>query len=465
MILQLAAVYKEAESKISTEPALLLVAAISHADAVAAEPHAQPLLSGLLDQCSSKVCALLRRVKCYPVAGIADVEHQQTQTSALLHQLRLSGFGAVVPANSLQAILHEDLPVACIVSLHLRFVALSGSSQPAALLVFQGSNCYRIVCTTCFACRWCCLVPGFSSQSELAGAQQGSFHALSATLHASLPCCLLAQSAPVRAAAEVAATVVISSLSPYAVDVVLPTLLDAMDLKKLWQTKVAAMTALVALSKQAPDQVKLNLPTIVPVLSGCVCDAKKQVKVKPHPIGPPPARALLLYCPCVAPFLFQSQVRSHERDGHPVPSVLRLFACGARSAVHLNRCECACAGLTSRPSPCVQAEAISSMSIVCASVGNRDIDPFIPLLISAIATPAEVPDCVHKLSATTFVQVLPPSIPLDPLSLWCNLGRQALLWRNCSVTGPWLLGNATDLGCWAMQPNTMVVGQCKPAPH
>lgn len=45
------------------------------------------------------------------------------------------------------------------------------------------------------------------------------------------------------------------------------------------------------------------------------------------------------------------------------------------------------------------------MSIVCASVGNRDVDPFIPALISAIARPAEVPDCVHKLSATTFVQV------------------------------------------------------------
>ncbi len=45
------------------------------------------------------------------------------------------------------------------------------------------------------------------------------------------------------------------------------------------------------------------------------------------------------------------------------------------------------------------------MSIVCASVGNRDIDPFIPVLISCIARPVEVPDCVHKLSATTFVQV------------------------------------------------------------
>ncbi len=54
----------------------------------------------------------------------------------------------------------------------------------------------------------------------------------------------------------------------------------------------------------------------------------------------------------------------------------------------------------------MQDAAISSMSIVCASVGNRDVDPFIPALISCIARPAEVPDCVHKLSATTFVQVL-----------------------------------------------------------
>lgn len=53
----------------------------------------------------------------------------------------------------------------------------------------------------------------------------------------------------------------------------------------------------------------------------------------------------------------------------------------------------------------LQDTAISSMSIVCASVGNRDIDPFIPSLISSVARPAEVPDCVHKLSATTFVQV------------------------------------------------------------
>jgi elongation factor 3 len=138
------------------------------------------------------------------------------------------------------------------------------------------------------------------------------------------------QVAPVRSAAEAAGAAVIASVSPFAVDMVLPVLLEGMELKKLWQTKVAAMSLLVALSKQAPEQVKVCLPTVVPVLSACVCDAKRQVK----------------------------------------------------------------------------DAAISSMSIVCASVGNRDVDPFIPALISCIARPAEVPDCVHKLSATTFVQTV-----------------------------------------------------------
>ena len=44
------------------------------------------------------------------------------------------------------------------------------------------------------------------------------------------------------------------------------------------------------------------------------------------------------------------------------------------------------------------------MKEICSIVGNRDIEPFIPVLVSCIARPAEVPDCVHKLGATTFVQ-------------------------------------------------------------
>lgn len=76
MFLQLAAVYKEAESKISTEPALLLVAALSHADAVAAEPFAQPLLAQLLDQCSAKVRLVLG--SCWSPSSIAGLLTKQS---------------------------------------------------------------------------------------------------------------------------------------------------------------------------------------------------------------------------------------------------------------------------------------------------------------------------------------------------------------------------------------------------
>lgn len=41
---------------------------------------------------------------------------------------------------------------------------------------------------------------------------------------------------------------------------------------------------------------------------------------------------------------------------------------------------------------------------VCGSVGNRDIEPYAPILASALGNPSEVPDAIHKLSATTFVQ-------------------------------------------------------------
>lgn len=52
----------------------------------------------------------------------------------------------------------------------------------------------------------------------------------------------------------------------------------------------------------------------------------------------------------------------------------------------------------------LQTAATKTMKEVCGIVGNRDIEPFIPVLVSCIARPAEVPDCVHKLGATTFVQ-------------------------------------------------------------
>eukprot|EP00271_Cylindrocystis_brebissonii_P017671 TRINITY_DN467_c0_g1_i1.p1 TRINITY_DN467_c0_g1~~TRINITY_DN467_c0_g1_i1.p1 ORF type:complete len:1057 (+),score=230.82 TRINITY_DN467_c0_g1_i1:190-3360(+) len=52
----------------------------------------------------------------------------------------------------------------------------------------------------------------------------------------------------------------------------------------------------------------------------------------------------------------------------------------------------------------VKKAAFAAMTEACGAIGNRDIEAFIPALVSCIARPVEVPECVHKLSATTFVQ-------------------------------------------------------------
>ena len=44
------------------------------------------------------------------------------------------------------------------------------------------------------------------------------------------------------------------------------------------------------------------------------------------------------------------------------------------------------------------------MQQVYATLDNLDVVPFLPALISCIAHPEEVPECVFKLAATTFVQ-------------------------------------------------------------
>jgi hypothetical protein len=39
-------------------------------------------------------------------------------------------------------------------------------------------------------------------------------------------------------------------------------------------------------------------------------------------------------------------------------------------------------------------------------VNNKDLEQFIPMLIDTMQNPIKVPDCVHKLAATTFVQAV-----------------------------------------------------------
>ena len=57
----------------------------------------------------------------------------------------------------------------------------------------------------------------------------------------------------------------------------------------------------------------------------------------------------------------------------------------------------------------VAAEAEKCIEKACFCVKNKDLQPFIPALVSCLARPTEVQECVHKLSATTFVQAIEPA--------------------------------------------------------
>ena len=56
----------------------------------------------------------------------------------------------------------------------------------------------------------------------------------------------------------------------------------------------------------------------------------------------------------------------------------------------------------------VAKAAEAAIEKACFTVQNKDLAPFIPSLVSCLARPSEVPECVHKLSATTFVQAVEP---------------------------------------------------------
>lgn len=72
---------------------------------------------------------------------------------------------------------------------------------------------------------------------------------------------------------------------------------------------------------------------------------------------------------------------------------------------------------------------MACMTESCSVVGNIDIEPFVPSLISCIARPEEVSECVHGLAGTTFVQVRFCGICYLPIASLTNANIQPSLPR------------------------------------
>ena len=103
----------------------------------------------------------------------------------------------------------------------------------------------------------------------------------------------------------------------------------------------------------------------------------------------------------------------------------------------------------------VGVQALATITKGCTVIGNNDIEPFIPHVISAIKNPSEITECVYKLAGTTFVQVVeaPALALMVPILLRGYRENATATKRLCSViadnmlklvddpitTGPFLL--------------------------
>ena len=77
----------------------------------------------------------------------------------------------------------------------------------------------------------------------------------------------------------------------------------------------------------------------------------------------------------------------------------------------------------------VKEAATATMTKSTETIDNKDIEKFIPQLISCIAKPTEVPETVHLLGATTFVS----EVTMATLSIMAPLLSRGLAERDTAI--------------------------------
>ncbi|KAG7192543.1 translational elongation factor EF-1 alpha [Scheffersomyces spartinae] len=82
----------------------------------------------------------------------------------------------------------------------------------------------------------------------------------------------------VQAVAAESLLALAKAISPKAIKIFLPKLVESLKTTNKWQEKIAVLDAVSALVDTAKDQVALRMPELIPVLSEAMWDTKKEVK-------------------------------------------------------------------------------------------------------------------------------------------------------------------------------------------
>jgi len=132
----------------------------------------------------------------------------------------------------------------------------------------------------------------------------------------------------VKDAAVDAASAIVTAMSPYAVNLIVPAFLDSLSVKSKPPQKVAALNLISALAAKSPKAIGYVLVTLVTPVAELTCDIKKEVKVA----------------------------------------------------------------------------ALQCMTAIAACTGNKDVEPFLPSVVSAAESITNTHACVEKLAGCIFVQ-------------------------------------------------------------
>jgi len=89
----------------------------------------------------------------------------------------------------------------------------------------------------------------------------------------------VSKSANVRKAAPEASFAICENITPFAMKSLLPILTAQLAVEKKWQIREKALKCLATFSKTAPKQLGNTLPELVPELTACMWDTKKQIKM------------------------------------------------------------------------------------------------------------------------------------------------------------------------------------------
>eukprot|EP00775_Hariotina_reticulata_P002646 gene2646-2946_t len=169
---------------------------------------------------------------------------------------------------------------------------------------------------------------------------------------------------------------------------------------------------LMALAALARDLGRPAEPYLMPLL-GQVLNllADKQAPVR---AAASDAQAALegLMCPhgvaAVLPTLFEAMLAQKWQTNEGACKMLKAIAerCPSQVAVCMPEIVPKATEALGNARAAVKDAAASAMTACMQTVNNKDLEQFIPMLIDTMQNPVKVPDCVHKLAGTTFVQAV-----------------------------------------------------------